>query len=214
MNFIRSPVPTLGTSKPRGDVRQTPEDGAAMRRLYPLGWGAQRIAQELGCRKNTVKYYRRQGGWAPCRRPERRRVLAEVADGLAASLRQHRGNADGVRQELKRVPGLEVSALHGGTSGTAAAAPNGRPRRGPRCALRPPPPGGRCRSTLVPPESGSGARRCGCGGSWPRWGIRGATSWRRLPTSASRRGGRDGSAPLAPWAGSRRRGYWITRGRW
>lgn len=88
---------------------QTPDDVAAMLRLYQLGWGTRRIAQELGCSKNTVKHYLRQGGWAPARAPRRQGVLAGLEEWLAGSFRQHRGNADVVRQELKRVQGLEVS---------------------------------------------------------------------------------------------------------
>jgi len=28
-----------------------------------LGWGSKRVAFELGCSRNTVKRYLRQGGW-------------------------------------------------------------------------------------------------------------------------------------------------------
>ena len=93
----------------KGDEMQTPEAVAAMRRLYELGWGLRRIAGELGCSRNTVKRHLGRSGWAPYRSPDRRRALGAVQDWLAASFRQHRGNADVVRQELQRVHGLRVS---------------------------------------------------------------------------------------------------------
>ena len=102
---ILLPVTTVG----KGDMMQTPEAVAAMRRLYELGWGLRRIAGELGCSRNTVKRHLGRSGWAPYRSPDRRRALGAVHDWLAASFRQHRGNADVVRQELQRVHGLRVS---------------------------------------------------------------------------------------------------------
>ncbi len=44
--------PRLGL--PRRDEMETPDDVSAMVRLKALGWGAKRIAAELGCSKNTV----------------------------------------------------------------------------------------------------------------------------------------------------------------
>ena len=102
---ILLPVTTVG----KGDVMQMPEAVAAMRRLYELGWGMRRIAAELGCSRNTVKHHLSQGGWVPYRSPTRRRVLGGLVEWLGASFRQHRGNADVVRQELQRVHGLRVS---------------------------------------------------------------------------------------------------------
>lgn len=93
----------------KGDEMQTPEAVAAMRRFYELGWGARRIASELGCSRNTVKRHLRQKDWIPYRLPKRRRALSALEDWLAASFRQHRGNADVVRQELQRAHGLRVS---------------------------------------------------------------------------------------------------------
>ena len=87
----------------------TPEAVAAMRRLHQLGWGIKRIAGELDCSAHTVRHYLRQGEWRPSRRPVRCRVLHGLEEWLAASFRQHRGNADVVRQELQRVHGLQVS---------------------------------------------------------------------------------------------------------
>lgn len=107
MNSQRILLPV--TTIRKGDVMQTPEVVTAMRRLYELGWGLRRIAGELGCSRNTVKRHLRQGGWAPYRSPTRRRTLGGLDDWLAASFRQHRGNADVVRQELARVHGVAVS---------------------------------------------------------------------------------------------------------
>lgn len=39
----------------RRDEMKTPDDVAAMVRLKQLGWGAKRIAAELGCSHNTVR---------------------------------------------------------------------------------------------------------------------------------------------------------------
>jgi DNA-directed RNA polymerase specialized sigma24 family protein len=50
---------------------QTPEDVQAMLKLASLGWGAKRISRELGCSRNTVRSYLRQGGWQPYQQPQR-----------------------------------------------------------------------------------------------------------------------------------------------
>lgn len=88
---------------------QTPEAVTAMGRLWALGWGSKRIARELGCSKNTVRHYLRQGGWQPYRRPGRPNKLQGLESWLAASFQQPRGNADVVRQELQRVHGVQLS---------------------------------------------------------------------------------------------------------
>jgi exodeoxyribonuclease V alpha subunit len=77
-----------------------PDEVAAMLGLRGLGWGAKRIAAEFGCSRNTVKRYLGLGGWTRCRQPERTKALDGLADWLAERFRQHRGNADVVRQEL------------------------------------------------------------------------------------------------------------------
>lgn len=88
---------------------QTPEDVQAMLKLASLGWGSKRISQELGCSRNTVRSYLRQGGWQPYRSPQRPGRLTAHADWLAERFRQHRGNCDVVRQELQREHGIVVS---------------------------------------------------------------------------------------------------------
>ena len=88
---------------------QTPEDVQAMLKLASLGWGAKRISREMGCSRNTVRSYLRQGGWQPYRTPPRRSRLTPHREWLAAAFRQHRGNCDVVRQELQREHGITVS---------------------------------------------------------------------------------------------------------
>src|SRR4051795_6995396 len=65
-----------------GGEMRAPEEVAVMLHLHALGWGAKRIAAELGGSRNTARRYLRQGGWAPPRAPERRGAL----DGLGAWL--------------------------------------------------------------------------------------------------------------------------------
>lgn len=88
---------------------QTPEDVQAMLKLASLGWGAKRISREVGCSRNTVRGYLRQGGWQPYQQPQRPGRLTAHRDWLAERFRQHRGNCDVVRQELQREHGVKVS---------------------------------------------------------------------------------------------------------
>ncbi len=93
----------------RGEAMRTPDDVAVMLRLRALGWGTKRIAAELGCSRNTVKRYVAAEGWAGYRVLDRPGVLAGLETWLAERFRQHRGNADVVRQDLAREHGLSVS---------------------------------------------------------------------------------------------------------
>src|SRR5512132_1446685 len=99
-----SPAMTAGEER-----METPGDVAVMLRLAELGWGSKRIAGELGCSRTTVKRYLRQGGWASYRGRGRPSALAGLEGWLAERFRQHRGNADVVRQELAREHGVRVS---------------------------------------------------------------------------------------------------------
>ena len=55
-----------------------PEDVSAILRLNELGWGAKRIAQELGISRNTAKEYIAAGGWTRTdNRGARRRSMAK-----------------------------------------------------------------------------------------------------------------------------------------
>lgn len=86
-----------------------PQEVQRMLALQALGWGAKRISGELGCSRNTVRQYLRQGGWRPMDVASRAGVLEPHRQWLAERLRQHRGNADVVRQDLTRELGIEVS---------------------------------------------------------------------------------------------------------
>ena len=90
-------------------VIQSPDEVTAMMVLASLGWGSKRIAKELGCARNTVKRYLQQGGWQPYQAPNREPKLRGYEKWLEAAFKQHNGNADVVRQELKSKFGIEVS---------------------------------------------------------------------------------------------------------
>src|SRR3954453_7022679 len=47
------------------EIVRTPDEVAAMLRLWELGWRTRRIAAEFGCRRNTVTRYVGLGGWGP-----------------------------------------------------------------------------------------------------------------------------------------------------
>jgi transposase len=87
----------------------TPDDVQAMLKLAALGWGAKRIAREMGCSRNTVRRYLRAGGYVPYRSPARSGRLDGLGSWLAVRYLQHRGNADVVRQDLRRELGIKVS---------------------------------------------------------------------------------------------------------
>src|SRR5262245_33214988 len=88
---------------------KTPDDVAAMIRLKSLGWGAKRIARELGCSHHTVKGYVAAGGIKPFKSPQRPKLLDGQEDWLRERFIRHRGNADVVRQDLLSEKGLAVS---------------------------------------------------------------------------------------------------------
>ena len=98
-----------GLDSPRRDEMKTPDDVSAMVRLKGLGWGAKRIAAELGCSKTTVKRWLQFGDWRPCVTPSRSKKLDGLADWLAERFRRHRGNADVIRQELAQEKDIHVS---------------------------------------------------------------------------------------------------------
>ena len=102
----------IGASYQLGERAQMeePEDVGVMLRLHERGWGTKRIASELGVSRNTVRRYLRAGGYLPYGgEGGRTRMLTPYDEWLCEQLRRHRGNADVVRQELKRVHGVEVS---------------------------------------------------------------------------------------------------------
>jgi transposase len=99
----------LRIKDPRREAMLEPEEVSAMLRLNELGWGAKRIAQELGISRNTVKDYIAAGGWTPYRQPGRKKALDGLEEWLRERLRRHRGNADVIRQELAAEKGIIVS---------------------------------------------------------------------------------------------------------
>lgn len=88
---------------------QTPEDVAQMLRLKAAGLGIKHIARKMGCSKNTVRRYLRADGWVAYKRPVRNSALQALKPWLNERLQQHRGNADVVRQDLRREHGVTVS---------------------------------------------------------------------------------------------------------
>lgn len=108
MEEVVEQAPWSGRIEGRQAMRQ-PEDVQVMLKLASLGWGAKRISRELGCSRNTVRNYLRQGGWQPYQQPQRPGRLTPYRDWLAERFRQHRGNCDVVRQELQREHGITVS---------------------------------------------------------------------------------------------------------
>lgn len=95
----------------QGEAREMLEPGAvtAIVRLGELGWGAKRIAKELGVARNTVRRYLEAGGWVPYRQPARSSLLAGHGAWLRERFLQHRGNCDVVRQQLLRELGVQAS---------------------------------------------------------------------------------------------------------
>lgn len=93
-----------------GEGMKLPDEVAAMRRLRELGWGSRRIARELGCSRETVRRWLEKGIWRGYRRSCGQPKKLDGFDvWLAEKFRQHRGNADVVRQDLEREKGITIS---------------------------------------------------------------------------------------------------------
>ena len=92
-----------------GDTMLAPQEVQKMLALKALGWGSKSISRELGCSRNTVRQYLRQGSWRPMDVGKRAGALEPHQEWLAERLRRHRGNADVVRQDLERELGMAVS---------------------------------------------------------------------------------------------------------
>ena len=77
-----------------GETRamHTPEDVQAMLKLASLGWGAKRIAKEVGCSRNTVRRYLRHGGYVAVPEPGASREVGRTrelaCDQVSAAPRQ------------------------------------------------------------------------------------------------------------------------------
>jgi transposase len=108
MSSIRYNGSPLPVGK-RGELMREPEEVAAMLALQAKGWGAKRIARELGVSRNTVKRYLAAGGWVAYRSPERASQLAGLEAWLKERFRRHRGNAEVIRQELLAEKRVKVS---------------------------------------------------------------------------------------------------------
>ena len=104
---IGSPAPLINDR--RGEVMVETDAVSAMLRLSQLGWGTRRIAFELGVSRTTVKDYLAAGGTTPFRQPARAKRLDGCEAWLKERFRQHRGNADVVRQELVAERSISVS---------------------------------------------------------------------------------------------------------
>jgi transposase len=99
----------LRFNDPRREAMLEPEEVSAILRLNELGWGAKRIARELGISRNTAKDYIAAGGWTAYRQPQRKKALDDEEAWLRERFRRHRGNADVIRQELAAEKGIVVS---------------------------------------------------------------------------------------------------------
>ena len=88
----------------------TEDDASKIRALRKLGYGYKRIARELSLSRNTVRKYGRDGAKAMYhQRNPRKEILSGKEEWLKEKFFQHNGNADVVRQELKKEYGLSVS---------------------------------------------------------------------------------------------------------
>lgn len=94
-----------------GEVEMvTQEDVSKIQALWKLGFGIKRIARELSLSRNTVRKYGRDGAEAVYHQKNpRKRILSGKEDWLKEKFFQHDGNADVVRQELKKEHELNVS---------------------------------------------------------------------------------------------------------
>lgn len=129
------PPPFPGPLAVERSALRTPDDVDRMLQLHALGWGVKRIARELGCAKNTVKQYVTQGDWRPAAPVVRVGVLDALQPWLAACFHQHHGNADVVRQALRRETSSPCRS--GRSSGRwRRSAKRCAPPRAPRCALK------------------------------------------------------------------------------
>ena len=86
-----------------------PDEVQAMLGLHRRGWGTRRIAREFGCSRNTVRRYVEVDGWVAYGGAGRGGKLAGLDGWLEGRFRQHRGNAEVVRQDLERELSIEVS---------------------------------------------------------------------------------------------------------
>ena len=92
----------------RRDEMLEPDEVSTALRLKALGWGARRIAVELGCSRTTVRRWLKEGTWHRPVLPARPKVLDGLEAWIENRFRRHAGNADVVRQELAVEKGIVV----------------------------------------------------------------------------------------------------------
>jgi len=88
-----------------------PGDVSAMLRLKALGWGARRIAAELGCSRTTARRWLKEGVWRRPSPPLRPKALDGPETWVEERFRRHAGNADVVRQELAAEKGPSLRTV-------------------------------------------------------------------------------------------------------
>ena len=176
----------MGREADRGRARLQPEHGEALSRAWRLD------AATAG--------------------RQRTKALDGLADWLAERFRQHRGNADVVRQELRRERGIAVS-LRTVERAVAPLRRELRPRRGRRCGSRRRP-AEQLQIDFGETRWRSAARRSGSTCSWRRSATRAACMCARSGTSARRLVRRAGGRLPGTSAGCRTRCCSTTPGRW
>ena len=85
----------------RRDEMLEPDAVSAMLRLKALGWGARRIAAELGCSRTTVRRWLQEGSWRKPLSPARPKALDGVEAWMEDRFRRHAGNADVVARSSR-----------------------------------------------------------------------------------------------------------------
>jgi transposase len=123
-----------------------------MRELAASGWGAKKIARELGLARNTVRRYLRGAAAGVQRHPAQQRLDAEHRK-LAAKLfeREAEGNAVWLRSCLRSAASRRASVPCSGRWPAAGARCSQRTWRRSCSRLRP---AGRCKSTSATSASG------------------------------------------------------------
>ena len=167
----------------RRDEMLEPDEVSTALRLKALGWGARRIAVELGCSRTTVRRWLKEGTWHRPALPARPKVLDGLEAWIENRFRRHAGNADVVRQELAVEKGIVVG-LRTVERAVAHLRQELRAEARATVRLRDAPGASSCRSTSGNDGWRSTASRGRCRSSWRRWATRGASTCARSWASA------------------------------